>query len=77
MLWKLLQLTIFVGVLVTNIEWHWTPNPLVASGAGIGAAFLATVILGWLFSLPRRLKRRPSLQEQGNGSRPLGRRKPV
>jgi membrane associated rhomboid family serine protease len=77
MLWKLFQLVIFVGVMATNIEWQWTPNPYVAAGAAIGAAFLATIILGWLFSLPRRFKRRPALHEQGNGSRPLRGRKPV
>lgn len=66
MLWKLFQLTIFVGVMTTNIEWQWTPNGYVASGIAIACAYAATVALSWLFSLPGRLKHWSFLRQQRN-----------
>lgn len=44
-MWKLLQLAVFIGVLFANIYWQWTPNGYLASLLGIGAAYLATVLL--------------------------------
>jgi hypothetical protein len=40
--WIILQLAVFIAVMVSNIEWRWTPNGYLASGVAIGAAYLAT-----------------------------------
>lgn len=53
MWWKLLQLSIVVAVAVTNIEYQWTPNPLVVAVAGGGSAVLVTMFLTWLMDLAR------------------------
>jgi hypothetical protein len=42
---KLLQVIVFTLVLFGNEYWKWTPNPYLAGGMGIGAAFLVTVAL--------------------------------
>lgn len=56
MLWRLLQIALFVGVLFANIYWQITPNGYVAA---LFAFIIATFIpegLWWLFELTRRLK---------------------
>lgn len=45
MLWYVLQISVFVGVMASNIEWQWTPNGYLASGIALGAAMLTTHIL--------------------------------
>lgn len=47
-MWKTFQLAIFVAVMASNIEYHWTPNGYLAGFIGIGAAYVATVSLSWL-----------------------------
>lgn len=62
-MWKLLQVSIFVAVAVSNIEYQWTPNPLLVAIIGGLAAYVATVTLSWMIELPtrRRLKKRSLL----------------
>jgi hypothetical protein len=63
MWWKLLQLSIVTAVAVSNIEYQWTPNPIVVAIFGGGAAVLVTMFLTWIFDLAalRRAKKRPVL----------------
>ena len=42
--WHLLQIVVFAAVLCGNVYFRWTPNPYLAGIAGIGAAFIATVL---------------------------------
>lgn len=58
MLWKLLQISVFAGVMVTNIEWQWTPNGYVASLVALGAAFGVTYALSILLDGLTLLKNR-------------------
>jgi hypothetical protein len=44
-MWKLLQLSVFLAVVFSNIHWQWTPNGYLASVLGIGAAFVLTLVL--------------------------------
>jgi hypothetical protein len=37
------QGVIIFAVVASNIHWHWTPNPYLASAAGVLAAYLATL----------------------------------
>lgn len=55
-----MQLSIVVAVSVSNIEYQWTPNPLVVAAFGGGAAILVTMFLTWLMDLStaRRIKKR-------------------
>jgi hypothetical protein len=55
--WKLLQVTIFAAVMVTNIEWQWTPNGYLASLVALGAAFACTVALSWVLNTAARAHR--------------------
>lgn len=56
-LMRALQITIVMAVIGSNIQWHWTPNGLLAGLIGVGAAFLLTVapVLLWdrLWRKPR------------------------
>lgn len=61
-MWKLFQLVIFCSVVGSNIHWKWTPNGYLAGFLGFIAAWLATALLTWLFSL-RRQQRLPEPQE--------------
>lgn len=45
MLWKLLQLTVFLSVYFTGIYYEWTPNGYVLGLLSVGAAFFATLLL--------------------------------
>lgn len=49
MLWKLLQLVVFVAMLCGNIYWQWTPNGFVAGLLAWFVAFGVTVLLSDLF----------------------------
>lgn len=61
MLWKLLQLTVFLAVSFTGIYYEWTPNGLVLGLVAATCAFAATVLLGDLFRfLSWAFKPRPS-----------------
>jgi hypothetical protein len=48
---------IICAVVGSNIQWQWTPNQYLASGIGVGLAFLATVIVNELRD--RRGRRKP------------------
>lgn len=41
---RLVQVAIVAAVIASNIQWHWTPSGLLAMLAGIGAAFVLTVV---------------------------------
>jgi hypothetical protein len=49
MLWKLLQISIFTAVLMSNVHYQWTPNGYVAGVVAFFCAFGTTVLLGDLF----------------------------
>lgn len=53
MMWKLLQLVVFLSVSFTGIYYEWTPNGLVLGIVAATCAFAATVLLGDLFRLIR------------------------
>lgn len=75
MLWKLFQLAIVFAVLISNAEYHWTPNSYVAGGLAVFAAFAATVLLGDLFRLLRWSKQLLTvLREESPRQGYLGRR---
>lgn len=80
MLWKLLQAAIVIAVVATNIEYQWTPNPLIPAAAGAGIAFFVTYWLDKLFELFRRAREKPTLlsseQRSGNSLRSGGPRFP-
>lgn len=66
MIWKLLQLTVFVSVLSSNGYYQWTPSGFAASVIALVCAFAVTVLLGdairllsWTFN-----KLRPVLTQQ-------------
>lgn len=68
-MWKLFQLSIFVGVLFGNVHWEWTPNPVVASAMAFFAAFGATHGIIWIrerlaILRHRRAERRRTGQQQ-------------
>jgi hypothetical protein len=71
MLWKMLQISVFAGVMATNIEWQWTPNGYVASLVALGAAFTVTYALSILFDGLALLRNRSALLDkqrpQGSG----------
>lgn len=48
-MWKIVQLLIFAGVILSNVAWEWTPNPFLASLVAAGVAFLFTDLVGGLF----------------------------
>jgi hypothetical protein len=56
MMWKLLQLAVFVAVVGSNIEWRWTDNGYVAAFFGIAAALVVTLIVDKAFRLLAALK---------------------
>ena len=57
---KVIQFLIIGAVVVSNAQWHWTPNGYLASWIGIALAFVVTVAvtrltdalraMGWLAS---------------------------
>ncbi len=53
MLWKLLQLAVFLSVVFTGIYYEWTPNGFVLSLVAATCAFAVTVLLGDLIHLIR------------------------
>ncbi len=55
-MWKLLQFAIFSAVVLSNVGYEWTPNPIVAGGLGIAAAYVVTLALVLLSRLLRRLR---------------------
>lgn len=66
--WYALQISIFLALLVLNIEYHWAPNdnPLAGTVICIGVAFIATVLVArfldlvlWLRSILWRRSARP------------------
>lgn len=67
-MWKLFQLSVFVGVLFANVYWEWTPNGYLASLLGIGAAWLATVLVTRLGLILKAGLRRSALQEGADKS---------
>ena len=56
-MWLLLQSLLIFAVVGSNIHWHWTPNPYLASILGILAALLVTAGLSGLLDALRRLSR--------------------
>ena len=48
-MWKLFQMSIMAAVMCGNIYYEWTPNPYLAGLLGVGAAFIATLLLSPLF----------------------------
>lgn len=67
MLLKVMQFCIFVAVVGSNGQYHWTPNGYVAALLGLLAAFLATLFLIWASDLWHLL-----LHKLGYESRPRG-----
>lgn len=59
---KLLQLTIFVAVLFSNIHYEWTPNGYLASILAVGAAFVVTVVIDRLRTRQQFRSRHERLQ---------------
>jgi len=57
--WGLLQITVFCGVMGSNIQWHWTPNNYLAGLLATLAAYLVTIALTKLLSLVTRQERLP------------------
>lgn len=53
MLWKLLQLIVFLSVMFTGIYYEWTPNGFVLSLVAATCSFAVTVLLGDLIHLVR------------------------
>src|SRR6185369_11870206 len=49
-MWKLFQLSIMAAVMCGNIYYEWTPNGYLVGILGLGAAYLATLLLSPLFS---------------------------
>lgn len=49
MLWALFQAAIIFVVVASNIHWEWTPNAYLASILGCLAAYLATLLVSWLW----------------------------
>jgi hypothetical protein len=45
LMWKLVQFLIMSAVVMSNVRWHWTPNPIAAGLIGFGAAFVVTLVL--------------------------------
>lgn len=46
--WTILQLSIFIGVVFSNIYYQWTPNALLASLIGVGTAMWVTGAINWI-----------------------------
>lgn len=74
MLWKLLQLSVFIAVMFTGIYYEWTPNGYVLTLLSLGASFAATLILSeffrllsWAFQARRRLLSKQRLQHRPPG----------
>jgi hypothetical protein len=71
MWWYALQGGIITAVAVSNIYWHWTPNPYLVGTAGWLAALIVTgFVVG---RLERRAARKAGLAEApaAVGSRPI------
>lgn len=66
-MWKILQISIFLGVMFANIYWQVTPNGYLASAAAVGCAYVVTVALSWLLSIPAWNKQRRALLRQQHG----------
>jgi hypothetical protein len=60
----LLQVAIFSGVMISNALWQWTPNGYLAAMIGVGAAFLATVVISKSLLLWQRLRAREKATKQ-------------
>ena len=76
-MWYLLQLTVCLAVVFSNIHWQWTPNGYVAGFLGVAAAWLVTIILnGDLFRQIRQDANRLSLllfkRQQPRNDNPRG-----
>lgn len=56
-MWRFFQAIMVFGVVASNIHWEWTPNPYLAALIGVGAAFVATVLLTEISLLPLRTGR--------------------
>lgn len=65
-MWKLFQFAIVSAVVLSNVGYEWTPNPIVAGGIGILAAYLATVAVMLLAGLLARLRRVCKYATSGN-----------
>ena len=48
---KLLQFSIAVFVVGSNLKWHWTPNGYVAGAAALVAVLAVTALLSGLLRL--------------------------
>ena len=44
-MWFFLQGLIMFTVVASKIHWQWTPNPYLASGAGLLLAWVATQVI--------------------------------
>jgi hypothetical protein len=54
----LLQISIIFAVTASNIRWHWTPKPYLASLIGAGLAFGLTRLIGLWRLAESRLRER-------------------
>ena len=75
-MWYVLQLTVFVAVVFSNIHWQWTPNKLLAALIGAGLAFAVTWLLSGLIALLRRCFRREQVGDAPLINHPITRRRP-
>ncbi len=62
-MWLFLQGLIVFLVVASNIHWQWTPNGYVASGVGIAAALIVTLLANDIAELRARKKRRPEARK--------------
>lgn len=74
MLWKILQVSVFMGILATNIEYQWTPNGLVAGIVALLGALLATAIVSKLRDLLAWRNKLLLLNQSRQERRSLGRK---
>jgi hypothetical protein len=62
-MWHLFQMTIFLTVIFTDIEYHWSTGMYVAPAVAFVITFLATVLVGKLVEGLHRLLRKVGTQK--------------
>jgi xanthosine utilization system XapX-like protein len=71
-MWRVFQLTLFVGTLFANIHFQWTPNGYVAAALGVLAALLGTAVINWTMALAVLLRRYQGVDRGGSaGVKPV------
>ena len=53
-MWLVFQSLIIIAISWMSIYWKWTPNPYATGVVAVGAAWLATKILTWIFCARKR-----------------------